>query len=213
MTEPIVLSLEAVRRFIEQTQPVTIAQLQRHFKIGYSYARQLLEALKDELHDAADPSGIVAYRSCDAEVVEKARLAKIAEDLNTPVAVAEQWQPLLPMPELHKTLSMSVHFRESSMAYIRHGFIPNDMSDRWFCYAVSPEIVRLHRSWTGCFIFELRFRVSGSDEWELYELLVNQDPDQYRSTDDKLSRESALQVVRNYLLMPRLSYPQFYPVE
>lgn len=145
--------------------------------------------------------------------VERAYAIQRAKDLNTPVVTADTWSTLLPMPELHRVLPMSERYRESKKHYIRHGYTPNDMSDRWFCYAVDAQTLRLHRSWTGFCIFEVRFRASGCGEWELYEVVVNCDPEQYGHQSDESVSRLVIRLIAELLLSPRESFSQFVPLQ
>ncbi len=168
-------------------------------------AEYRVEGLEAPAEFATHPQALLA--------LERAQAAQRAHDLNTPVATADTWSTLLPMPDLHEVVPMSVRYRESHMHYIRHGYTPNDMSDKWFCYAVDAHTLRIHRSWTGYCIFEVRFRACGCDEWELYEVVVNRDPEQYRHQSDEHVRDWVVKLVANYLLSPRVQWPQFVPLQ
>lgn len=186
----------------EPTELMTLAPFRTLGHRGI-LAEYRVDNLKAPAQEPARPQALLA--------VKKARQMQRAHDLSPPVATASSWSNVLPMPELHKVLPMSVRFSEHNMHYIWHGFTPNDMSDKWFCYAPDPQTLRIHRSWTGHCIFELRFRASGCDEWELFELAVNRDPEQYTSKDDEGAQRLVFRLLTNHLLTARDGPLQFYP--
>lgn len=66
---------------------------------------------------------------------------------------------------------------ENELARLRHGHLPQEMEDKWFCYCEGDTLF-IHRSWTGHCIYLVALSQSG-----VLNVTVNRDPAQYRETD------------------------------
>jgi uncharacterized protein (TIGR02452 family) len=84
-----------------------------------------------------------------------------------------------PMPARCGTAPLDVTYEGEAFERIRLGLYPRQMEDKWFIYYEQPWL-HLHRSWTGCLIFSIRFETSG-ESGRAVEVRVNQDPQQYRA--------------------------------
>jgi uncharacterized protein (TIGR02452 family) len=84
-----------------------------------------------------------------------------------------------PMPASSGTAAIDVTYDREAFERIRLGLYPRQMEDKWFIYYEQPWL-HLHRSWTGCLIFSIRFETSG-EGGRAVEVRVNQDPQQYRA--------------------------------
>jgi uncharacterized protein (TIGR02452 family) len=83
------------------------------------------------------------------------------------------------MPESSGSAAMDMAYNAEAFERIRLGIYPRQMEDKWFIYYEEPWL-HLHRSWTGCLIFSIRFERSGKGG-RAVEVRVNQDPQQYRA--------------------------------
>lgn len=78
-----------------------------------------------------------------------------------PRATAESWE----WKPIQKPASAPWHVTLSppDLDKIMHGFVPQQMEDKWFCFADGPDadgnvLFRLCRSWTGAEIYTLHLR-------------------------------------------------------
>lgn len=80
------------------------------------------------------------------------------------------------IPKQHDTFYFQRNFTDAQMAKLRHGNIPEAMEDKWFWY-MDDNTLFAHRSWTGFCIYIIEFSTTGK-----HRVLVNRDPDQYKSS-------------------------------
>ena len=66
---------------------------------------------------------------------------------------------------------------------IRRGVIPEMMEDKWFIF-LEEDVLYFHRSWTGFCIYQVRMKKEGA-EYRVVEALVNRNPSEFSTTDDK----------------------------
>jgi len=104
-----------------------------------------------------------------------------------PIATPDSWQHQ-PAPAQREPLHFQGRFTADEYARLRQGFVPKEMEDKWFIY-LHDGWLRLHRSWTGNWIFALRLEQDG-DAWTVTDSWVNRDPQQYRLTDAEYDRDS-----------------------
>ena len=85
------------------------------------------------------------------------------------------------MPDRAVELPVRRVFSGEEMARLREGLVPEEMEDRWFV-VWTGEALDFHRSWTGAHIFRMSFAPARFGE-EVASVIVNRDPEQYRSED------------------------------
>lgn len=85
------------------------------------------------------------------------------------------------MPAVSAFISVEKFYSQDEFDQLSAGVIPETMEDKWFVFYESPWLY-LHRSWTGLFVFKVRFEpVTGG--MAIAEVLVNRDPHQYTETE------------------------------
>jgi hypothetical protein len=87
-----------------------------------------------------------------------------------------------PLPEARASIECDRSFSAAEFRRIKEGLIPEEMEDKWFAFYEAPWLY-LHRSWTGCCVFQVRFEPAGR-RVRVAESLVNREPEQYTGTDD-----------------------------
>jgi hypothetical protein len=100
-------------------------------------------------------------------------------------AKRQSWQTK-PMPARSKPLEFRRRLSPAERERVALGFTPEVMEDKWFIFCEEDRIF-FHRSWTGNCIFEARLCASG-EAYEIDEVIVSRDPDQYRNEDDDEDR-------------------------
>lgn len=116
-----------------------------------------------------------------------------------PTAQPDSWTHL-PAPAQREPLDFQARYTDDEYARLRQGNIPQDMDDKWFIY-LHEGWLRLHRSWTGIWIYGLRLEQDG-DAWTITESWVNRDPEQYRITDAERDREILEGLLARLLTQP-----------
>jgi len=101
-------------------------------------------------------------------------------------ATSTSWKRLPPSAE-RADLGFTALFTEAEAAQIKHGFVPEEMEDKWFIYFDEGWLF-FHRSWNGALIFALRLEGS-PDGVRVVESWVNRDPQQYSGTDTEYDRQ------------------------
>ncbi len=79
------------------------------------------------------------------------------------------------------------------------------MEDKWFIFFENG-FLNMHRSWTGCCIYRVQFE-DGPDGCRATEVIVNNDPNQYRANGDVHERESLRALISILLLRQPTPYP------
>lgn len=94
------------------------------------------------------------------------------------------WQ-ISDMPKLHVLLPLNFTLTAEESFYVRLGFIPSEMEEKWFVYFDPGTLVlHQHRSWTGYCIDQIHFLPEGAGLRATH-AIVNRDPEQYLETDDE----------------------------
>ena len=104
------------------------------------------------------------------------------EAMEKKIAQRSDWK-IEPMPALCKALMIQDLYTTQVFELISLGIIPDSMDEKWFVYYESPWLY-LHRSWTGICIYKVQFEFI-NDHFQIVEAFVNQDPSQYKVTDDE----------------------------
>lgn len=96
------------------------------------------------------------------------------------VAQRHDWE-IQPIPSKLASIAVEKFYSQHEFDQLIAGVIPEVMEDKWFVFYESP-CLYLHRSWTGLFVFRVRFEpVTGGVA--IAEVLVNRDPHQYTETE------------------------------
>ncbi len=113
----------------------------------------------------------------------------------------QDWNDLQEMPARHAVLRAPLRYSADEMRRIRRGFFPTQMEQKWFLVCTG-ERLRMHRSWTGCLIFDVGFAPEADGGARVSEVLVNRDPQQYTCTDDAEDLQLVERIIRGHLLEP-----------
>ena len=108
------------------------------------------------------------------------------------IAKREDWA-IQPMPAISASISVEKFYSQNEFDQLSAGVIPETMEDKWFVFYESPWLY-LHRSWTGLFVFKVRFEPMAGG-MAIAEALVNRDPHQYTETE----REHAIAMLGTLL--------------
>lgn len=119
-------------------------------------------------------------------------------------AARADWETL-PMPQTTRRLPLNLTFTAKEMGVIRQGLVPREMEDKWFIFFENG-FLNMHRSWTGCCIYRVQFE-DGPDGCRATEVIVNNDPNQYRANGDVHERESLRALISILLLRRPTPYP------
>jgi hypothetical protein len=92
---------------------------------------------------------------------------------------AEDWSDLQVMPERNIALHPRLWYSHEDMTAIRRGFYPTVMEQKWFLIFTDDRL-RMHRSWTGNFIFDVGFTFNPQGGAYVSDVIDNRDPEQYR---------------------------------
>ena len=140
-----------------------------------------------EARDLISRTGTAVGRARDLAVLRAAEevLAKLPY-VDRPGTCKEDWVTR-PLPKERTEIALDLTYDERAMARIRKGIYPASMDDRWFAW-FEGSTLRLHRSWTGFCIFEVRFERDG-DRWRAASALANRSKKQYGNTDDDEDRK------------------------
>ncbi|HEY9747230.1 MAG TPA: hypothetical protein V6C63_00910 [Allocoleopsis sp.] len=96
------------------------------------------------------------------------------------IAQRDDWK-IQPIPSKLASISVEKFYSQHEFDQLSAGVIPEVMEDKWFVFYESPWLY-LYRSWTGDFVFKVRFEpVTGGVA--IAEVLVNRDPHQYSETE------------------------------
>ncbi len=110
-----------------------------------------------------------------------------------------------PLPARRARLPVQRGFTIAEFQQIARGFIPQQMEDKWFIF-LEGDWLRLHRSWTGVCVFEVRFSQQDGG-YGIAEAWVNRDPEQYAEKYDNFDSALLLFVVDRLLLGYEASFP------
>ena len=112
-------------------------------------------------------------------------------------ATSASWKHL-PPPSAREDLGFEGVFTDDELEKIVQGFVPGEMEDKWFIY-FEDGWLRFHRSWTGAFIYALRFEKTPSGA-RAVESWVNRDPQQYVVTNTEYDRRFLRFLINTLLL-------------
>lgn len=116
-------------------------------------------------------------------------------------ATAQSW-PTKPMPVIQRELTLDGRYSQTEMDQITLGFIPRGSGDKWFLY-YDGAWLHCHRSQTGTCVFQLQL-LPDEDAYRAVKFVVNQDPAQYKMTDDAYN-VSLLSYLIDHLLLDRFA--------
>src|SRR6476646_5417355 len=108
------------------------------------------------------------------------------------IAKREDWQTQI-MPAALAPIWVEKFYSQDEFDRLIAGVIPEVMEDKWFIFYESPWLY-LHRSWTGLFVFKVRFEPVAAG-MAIAEALVNHDPHQYT----EIEREHDIAILRTLL--------------
>lgn len=114
-----------------------------------------------------------------------------------PATCKEDWKTE-PFSRKRTEIALDLPFDDAAMSWIRKGFLPIVMEERWFAWFDGP-VLHLHRSWTGHCIFQIRFRQE-ENGWRAISAQVNRNPDQYGQTDDDADRRLIAELIDGLLV-------------
>ena len=117
-----------------------------------------------------------------------------------PIATPDSWKHL-PAPDQREPLNFQARYSADEYASLQAGSIPREMEDKWFIY-LHDGWLRLHRSWTGNWIYALRLEQDGND-WIVTDSWVNRDPEQYRITDGDYDRQLLERLLQGLITRPQ----------
>jgi hypothetical protein len=83
------------------------------------------------------------------------------------------------MPSAHRPMDLERTYSGAEYERLAEGHVPTDQDDRWFIWVDDDHAVHVHRSWTGFEIYRVRLVPAGNG-FEVAEVWVNDDPDQYQ---------------------------------
>lgn len=91
------------------------------------------------------------------------------------------WKTLpAPPPSQRADLGYQATYTEAEYAVLAHGFLPQDMDERWFI-VLDDGWLKLYRSWTGMLTYALHLKQveGGQGGWTVDESWVSRNPDEY----------------------------------
>ena len=93
-----------------------------------------------------------------------------------------------PLPTRHSSFSLDRTFSAEQIKKIQHGYVPEEMEDKWFIYW-EKDTLSFHRSWTGYCVYIVHFTPEG-DGYKMVQAEANREPEQYTETSD--ARDAAM---------------------
>lgn len=107
-----------------------------------------------------------------------------------------------PAPSLRVDLGYQATYTEAQYAVLAHGFVPQDMDERWFV-VLDDGWLNLYRSWTGIHIYGLHLAHNPDGGWTVDESWVSRKPEEYnppfREGDGlEHDRETVTSILKNY---------------
>lgn len=120
------------------------------------------------------------------------------------IATRSSWKIVAP-PAARAPLEFTQSYTSDEFQRIQRGSIPRQMEDKWFIYYEEPWL-HLHRSWTGFYIFALRFQSSDAGA-SVVESWVNRDAAQHDGWNLADDRAVARFLVDALLLGKQVPFP------
>lgn len=109
---------------------------------------------------------------------------------------------LTPMPESHVNTQIHFPVTEKEMDNVRLGWMPEDMSDRWFIYVDENDVAHMHRSWTGFCVFKVQFEYL-QEGWAATRMTASRNPDEYKNIDIERDKEYVKELIFHLLAINR----------
>ena len=155
--------------------------------------------LLEELDDEETASAVSTIRTLAQQEVTQVKTFGFDQEPEPPVKIVGpgDWKSL-PMPEETITLELDLSFSEKEFDAIQKGLCPEVMEDKWFIY-FTGETLYMHRSWTGCCIYEVQFKKSGQ-RLVAHEARVNNNPEQYEPLGGEQEAERLNSLINILLL-------------
>lgn len=119
-------------------------------------------------------------------------------------ATKESWN-IKPLPELCVRLELDGVISAEHTSKLKNGYIPRTPQDKWFIY-YEDGWVHFHRATSGSCIFQLRVEPN-DDHFIAPYVLVNRDPQQYRTIDDNYDVEMMAYLIDRYLFGRNPQFP------
>jgi len=118
---------------------------------------------------------------------------------------------LCPFPDMHVSVPIHMPITTAQMENVRLGWIPEDMSDRWFIYVDEGNVAHIHRGGTGYCVYRVNF-APHQDGWAAVQLDANRDSEQYSNVDIERDVQTVKTLIQDYLMRNRSpSVPNFIP--
>jgi protein-S-isoprenylcysteine O-methyltransferase Ste14 len=115
-------------------------------------------------------------------------------------ATSASWKHLPPpSASAREDLAFEGVFTDAELEKIVQGHVPGAMEDKWFVY-FEDGWLRIHRSWTGAFIYALRFEKTTTGA-RVVESWVNRDPEQYPVLNTEYDRRHVRYMINRLLLL------------
>ncbi|EJT46457.1 hypothetical protein A1Q2_01170 [Trichosporon asahii var. asahii CBS 8904] len=107
-----------------------------------------------------------------------------------------------PPPSLRADLRYQATYTDEQYAVLAHGFVPQDMDERWFV-VLDNGWLNLYRSWSGSHIYGLHLARADGGGWTVDESWVTRNPEEYRPVahgDDGMDfeRDTVTSILKNY---------------
>ena len=125
-------------------------------------------------------------------------------DVRPEVALPTSWKNQ-PLPTRVATLPFRHGYTAEEFAALTRGLIPEEMEDKWFVF-MQDGVLNFHRSWTGVCIYRVVLHEENG-VYIVHEVLVNRDPEQYKSTDDAYDSALLNFLIDALLLCKRTPFP------
>jgi hypothetical protein len=120
-------------------------------------------------------------------------------------ATRQSWKTE-PMPDARKLLGPDITLSPEEYEEVQKGHLPDDMDDKWFIY-FEDGWLNFHRSWTGNFIYKLRFEPLDTS-FRVAEAWVNRDSTQYHRADDEFDARFVRFLIDRVLLDRPVDFPK-----
>lgn len=120
------------------------------------------------------------------------------------IARSNSWKTV-EMPTERASLPFKKTFTAEEFSILSRGFIPQVMEHKWFIF-MQDNILFFHRSWTVFCIFKVIFQEINS-EYVVQEALVNQNIEQYNSTDNYYETALLSWLIDGFLLRKKVPFP------
>lgn len=156
----------------------------------------------EEARDLIRQSPNAKGRDRDLTILDAAiKAAALIAYRDHPNVQPEDWSIIKAMPERRIVLYPKKSYFAEEMELIRRGFYPTVQEQKWFMYFTGDRL-KMHRSWTGFLVFDVRFSVNPDGSARVTEVIVNREPRQYSSSDEDKDLRHLDEMIRIHLLQP-----------